>query len=526
MPYYIIHAGTALQKMSADGNVDTILLPNGVTVSDQRPARFALLNRTLLVANAPSRTLLFDGSIRTQLAGLAFPATKPNVAAGAGALTGAYICAYSYVIKDASGNVVVESELSPISSSITLTAQGLTISNILPSTTWGVTTRRIYRSASGGDTLYWAHDIDDNVTTSYTSAELDAGLGTTSVADLGLGTAPGSVDGERLKIVTVFKDRVWGVTNLEPDNLRFSGLRAPYAWDPDNMIRVPQVGSDEVGVNGFLARRDELGVLRLNRIYKVVGSSPDQFELIEVVEGIGTLSPDTCIVIRDVGYFLGHDGVYTWGPEGVQTITDANVRPWFTTDTYFNRSQFSKAFGRYNWRTHSYELHLPSAGQTTIDRWVQYDIDRQRWFGPHKTDAFVPTCGGQIVDANGLDIPAVGAADGYLYTQNNASKADSGSGIAYDVQTQPITGEAPDREKLFREMSVLCHEQAAGTLTITPTLNATAVAAISAPLTSPRSRLRRIGRCRLLTLRFQNSEVDQECEVYGFEIPFHILGRR
>jgi hypothetical protein len=70
--------------------------------------------------------------------------------------------------------------------------------------------------------------------------------------------------------------------------------------------------------------------------------------LVKVVDGKGTVSPDTCKVIRDVGYFLSDDGVYTWSSEGVNSITDDTVRPWFTTDTYFNRAKFSMSFAEYD----------------------------------------------------------------------------------------------------------------------------------------------------------------------------------
>lgn len=526
MPYYIVHAGNKIQKIGTDGSVADVSLPAGVVIATDRPARFALLNKTILVANAPSRTLLFDGGLNAHLASIAAPTVAPSVAGGTGGLVGAYFCAYSFAIKDVNGNVICESPLSPISASITLSTQGLAITAIQQSGSYGVTTRRIYRSASGGDTLYWAQDIDDNVSSSTTSAELDAALGTESVANLGLGNAPGSTDADRLKLVTVWKDRVWGVSNTEPDNLRYSGNRSPYAWLGTQMISVPPVGDDEVGVNGFLARRDELGVLKLGSVHKIIGATPDEFERLGVAEHIGCIAPDTCVVIRDVGYFLGADGVYTWGPEGLQSISDEQVRPWFTTDTTFNRSAFLNAFARYNWRTHSFELHLPSAGQTDIDLWVQYDIARKRWFGPHATLAMLPTSGGEIMDANSLMIPAVGSEDGYLWTQDNDEILDGEYEIVFDVETQPYTENAPDIDKLFKEISLINKNHEEGWVAITPIVDKDEQTEILAPLSQNRTRLRRIGNGKRLTMRFYNDGFDEDCEIHGFEVPFTVTGRR
>jgi hypothetical protein len=526
MPYYLVHAGSKLQKIASGGNVTDVTLPEGVTIDASIPARFTLLNKTLLVSNAPSRTLLFDGGLTAHLAGLTPPDTKPTVTTGAGTLTGDYFCAFSYAIKDAAGNIIVESDLSPISSVQTLAAQGLAISVLSLSDDASVTTRRIYRSASGGDTLYWAADIDDNLTTTYTSTELDAALGTESIANIGLGAVPGATSADRLKLSVTWKDRVWGVSDLNPDDLRFSGSRMPYAWDADNYIPIPPVGEDTVGVNGFLGRRDELGVLKLNRLCKVVGSDPDEFQLIVVQEGTGTIGSGTCIVIRDIGYFLSHDGVYSWGPEGVQSISDAQVRTWFTTDQFFNRAEFHNAFARYNWRTHSYELHLPAAGQTNINLWVQYDIARKQWFGPHKTYAFLPTSGGQVQDDDGLPIPAVGSDAGYLWLQNNAETMDGNYEIPFDVMTQPYSQGAPDKHKLFHEPSMINKNQSSGFFQVWAMIDDENQAMFLVPQDRSRTRCRRLGNGRLMVLEFIHDTLYEDCELYGVEIPITITGRR
>lgn len=526
MPYYLVHAGNALQKIDSDGNVTNVALPDGVTIDATRPARFTLLNKTLLVSNAPSRTLLFDGGLTAHLAGLIPPVAAPAVAVGVGTLIGDYFCAYSFAIKDADGNIIVESDLSPVSAVQTLATEGLALSGIGVSDDAQVTTRRIYRSASGGDALYWAQDIDDNTTTVALSTEVDSALGTETIANIGLGAVPGSTSADRLKLSVTWKDRVWGVSDTNPDDLRFSGARLPYAWDPDNYIPIPPVGEDLVGVNGFLARRDELGVLKLNRLCKVVGSTPDEFVLIVVQEGTGTIASGSCIVIRDIGYFLAHDGVYAWGPEGLTNISDAQVRPWFVTDLFFNRQLFSTAVARYNWRTHSYELHLPSIGQTNLDLWVQYDIARKQWFGPHKTIAFVPASGGQISDDNGLLIPAVGSLAGHLWLQDNGEIMDGNYEIALDVMTQPYTEGAADVHKLFHELSVINKSQGSGFIEIQSILDLSVQASFLVPQDRNRSRCRRIGPGRLLTLRFKHDTLYEDCEVYALEVPFTILGRR
>ena len=73
-----------------------------------------------------------------------------------------------------------------------------------------------------------------------------------------------------------------------------------------------------------------------------------------VAEGVGPQSHDAIVIIRDVAYFLGGDGVYIWGPEGLTNISRDTVNPWFASDTYFNRSKYSIAWAYWNQLLDSY----------------------------------------------------------------------------------------------------------------------------------------------------------------------------
>lgn len=533
MPFYIVHAGTALKKCDVYGTLSAIALPAGVTVVATRPTRMAMLDKIIFLANAPSVNLVIDGTVTANLAGLTAPAAAPTVAAGAaGVLNGAYYAAFTYAIKVA-GKIVAESPLSPSSAqSPTLANQKLAVGNITASVQAGVNCRRVYRSSSGGgagaSTLYWAHDIDDNATLTYASNEADADLDLLPVSLSDLGNAPGTTAADRLTLVVEWKDRLWGVSNLETDNLRYSGEKKPYAWKSTNMIPIGPVGEDALGITGFIRRRDELGVGRKRVLWKIVGSNPDEFRRIKVVEGVGIVAADSIQVVRDIGYFLAEDGVYTWGPDGVKSISDTQVRPWFTTDTYFNRALFSSAFSRYNPKWGTYELHLAAAGSTSIDRWVVYDIQRGVWFGPHKTAEFTPSCGALLEDPNGLSLMVQGGTDGVIWRMDRTVFSDGASAIDFDVKVRHVC-KTPDIDKYFGEMALLVKDVGGGTLTITPTVGPLDTAAspdITHSLDLHRGRLRRLGCGRVLDLRFRNQEVGQEVEIYGYEIPWHELGRR
>jgi len=532
MPFYLMHAGTALQKVSTSGSFYTLSLPGGVTLVSTRRARFALLDRWIIVTNAVSRNIKFDAAdLSASLLNIAAPAAALTAAAGAaGDLDGEYRWVFTYAIK-AGGVVICESPFSPVSDPLTLSSQQADLSNVTVSPTSGVNCRRIYRTTNGGSEYYLAGEIDDNTATTATDATSDYDLALVSAVN-DLGNPPGTDDTDRLRLITSWKDRLWGAgdTNASRDFVYFSGNRKVWGWNGNNVLAIKPVGEDEYGVTGFMARRDELGITKRRALWKVIGNSPDDYQLIKVAEGVGGVSSDAAIVVRDRGYFLGEDGFYEWGPEGVKSLTHDTVHPWFTTDTYFNRALFGSAFAKWNPLFDTIELHLAAAGSSAIDRWVSYDIRRGFWLGPHKTDAFTPTFGGLMNDANDIPVPMLASSDGYLYRQNAGTFNDDATAIALDVQTAFHSMDTPDIDKYFGELAVIAREESAGTLVVTPSvgdLDASAGAAIAHVLSGVgRRRHRRLGTGRFVQLRFQNGESGQRVEIYGYEIPFHELGRR
>lgn len=535
MAFHLAHAGDKLYKIASDGTALELSLPAGVTLSTTRRARFAILGRNVIMVHAPSRNLLIDPNLVVRLLTPSAPLTAPSVAnGGAGSLTGTYRYRVSFVIT--SGDVVyAESGLSPISEAIVMTADHVDLSAIPLSTDTGVNGRRIYRTAADGEDYFLVATIANNTATTYSDNNTDEEISLLPAeTDLG-GDVPGSTDASWFEAVVSWKDRLWANANDFPDRVHYSGNKRPYAWAEDAYLTAQPEGRDLEGVTGYAPRRDELGIGKRRQLWKVIGTSPETFQMIQVQEGVGIWAPESCVVIRDEAYFLAEDGVYKWGPGGLMNLSRDKVHPWFTRDDTFNRTLFSSAFAVWNQRTDAYELHLAAAGSTDIDRWVSLDLKQLAqgnlvWLGPHKTAAFVPTCAAVLEDDDGLVAPYLGAASGKVYKQNSDTFSDDGSAIDFDVTGKFHSWGDPDRTHYFGELSVHSRIEAAGTLTITPRvgrLDAVEQPAISHDLTLGRQRLRRIGVGPMAQLRFRNNENNQRVELYAYEIdPVNELGRR
>jgi hypothetical protein len=534
MAYYITVAGGTVYKITTAGVATALTLPTGITIDTTRPARMAILNEKVVIVNAPNRSIWVDriGTIRPL--GLTAPASPVVVSGtGSGTLSGTYKVRYTFKVYDPDTHALLqESPMSPLSNATTITSQLLLASGvgISPDT---ISARGMYRTVTGGSAIVfpWA-DLEGNIVTSYADDISDSNLSLTPAPDE-LGNPPGSQVGTYMTLITEWKGFLWGVGDKDPDTIRRSASGLIYAWPFAGAYNIEPVRADQYGITGLISRRDELGICKRNIIWKMVGSDPDTFELVKVRDskGRGCYAPDSVVVVDNVGYFLGGDGVYTWGADGVDSISDVKVRNWFASDTYFNRAQYPNAFAKYNSRYHGYELHLAAAGSTNIDRWVFYDIARKTWWGPHLTDAFTPTMAGEIIDANGIVIPVIGSSVGHIWQQNQAGFIEGVHDIPLDLISAFHNSATPDMEKLWGRLSLISKiETNAGNMAIavkTGGLDATSTYSLAPDLRKGREKFRILGPGRMLNLQITETTASQGCELYGYEVsPVHELGRR
>lgn len=529
MAFYLAHAGTKIQKVTIAGEVSDLTLFGSVTMSSTRKTRFAVLKDSVLAVHGPSLNLRVRTSdLVTRPLSITTPASAPSAAAGAaGVLTGVYQYKVGYTERDGS-TLISESPLSS-AVSVTLAAQRGSLTSVPVSSDTGVTDRRIYRTTAGGSTFFPLTYIADNTTTTLTDNTADASLGTTA-ADTDLGNPPGTTTADYLLLMVAWKNRLWAVPSTSVDDVLYTGIDKWYAWASSNYLTINPKGQGTSGVTAFIPRRDVLGVAKRRMLVQIVGTSASTYQVINVSNGVGVFAPDSVVVIRDTAYFLSEDGPYSWGPEGLIPLASDRVSAWFSTDTYFTRARFANAYGVWNQREDTYELYLAGAGYATENCWVSYDLQRKTWLGPHKSDAFTPTATALLEDSDGRSFNVRGSSAGTLYRANDASFLDDAStAIDYDVTTCSHSGGEPGYTKYFGQPTILTRPQAAGTLTVTPTvgvIGASAGTAMSHDLTTGRQTLSRIGVGELASLRFRHSTADQDCQVLGYEIPVSIVGRR
>lgn len=472
MAFYLVQSDSKLFKVDTAGGAVELALPAGVTMSAARRARFAILDRTILMTTAPSVNLLIDANLNITILAPRTPSVAPSVAAGAaGVLIGSFRYVYTYAIMS---GTVVKSESGPSDASLdlSLNSQQGSLSNIGVSTDPGVNARRIYRTLNGGNLFFLVGTIADNATTVFTDNMTDEEASASEELDEDLGGPPGTTPADYIEEITVWKDRAWALTHNKPDRAYFSGNGVPWAWSELNYLPVKPVGADLAGGTAFAKRRDELGIGKRRRLMKVIGQGDEDgdgvvdFEIIGISEEVGIWSPESVVIIRDHAFFQAEDGVYRWGPDGVVPLSRDSVHPWFTNDDTFNRAMFPYSFGSYNQARDGYQLFLAPAGSEAFTHWVLYDLKLGKWFGPHKTSGLVPTCANVFEDNDGLVVPVLGAADGIIYKMNQAAFRDGAAAIDMRVLGKHHSQADPESTKYWGWMSVFTKAESAGALTV------------------------------------------------------------
>ena len=540
MASYLAQVGTNLWKVTIGGVATQITLPANIALTgSSNPCRFCVFTGgatpIIVVVNGGTHDFYIDWTGVARKVQISAPATAPALTAGTGAgLTGVYKVAVSFKIKDANGMTIQESAIGPISlGSASLVNQSLALSSITVSSEPTVNARGIYRTLSGGTTLYPWFDLDDNTTLTDDRTGADSSLSLLP-ANSNQNSAPPD-----LKLIAQWNDALWGVPRIKPDSVRWTEPRNFFSWSVTNELIAAPAGVDLNGITALIPRRNDLGVAKRKRFYHITGFSDNTYQRTGISETIGCVSAESVVVNRNIAYFMGERGIVQWDDEGIRYISDEQVRDWFQTDTFFNRTLFPSSQGRYNPDTDSIEWTVALVGSSTLDHWIAFQLPTRTWMGPHKTDAFTPSCfangsefRGSISDTNQLPLCVMGGSNGVIYKRDTTRADDDGTAVAMSVDLPTLSGNEPDLNKVWGNITIHTRLEQQGLITLTPT-----VGDLSNPAGQPsvhdlrkeRELMPRpdsgVGRYLQLTLAHSSLSGEQP-RIYGIEIPYTYLGRR
>ena len=243
---------------------------------------------------------------------------------------------------------------------------------------------KVYRTIADGGTFYLQGTYDKTATKI-----------TDNTGDSSLGDPIGAVGrpDPTATLVETWKQRLWiaGISNLsEGADTGLDAANRIYFSRANNPETVPEdyylaIADSEAEVKALAVMSDSLYVLTRKKIFEVLGSTPDSFDLGETLATVGTVAPASVAVGDEGIYYVSYSGVYLFKVNSRKVSENID---WVFSDggdiwnSAFSRQQIESAKGTY-WNGYYY---LAIGGYVLV-----YDPQAKRWHRRTRAASFLWT---------------------------------------------------------------------------------------------------------------------------------------
>lgn len=400
-----------------------------------------LNDTTLWMYIADDAVMRKDNGTTAQAWGIIAPTATPVIVAGvAGSLTGDYRVRYTYIRKVGTA-LVSESNPSPVSAAVTLAAQVLDISSLVPSTDGQITHYRIYRTAAGGNTYLFDQDVAI-AAVSATSTQADTALGGELETDND-GPPLCSWVFEHQESLFLCRDAA------NPHYLWWSKRFRPDEVPPDNFLEIGNPNDPLLCGLSFAG----MGAV-FNRLtkYRILGNVTSGFTAVEAPSHRGTPAYNAVIKSEYGIIFPARDGIFMTNLSSVDVELSDAIEPLFFGETkndmapidwsYADKMSAAVYKGRY------YLSYVSTASTTgEPDYMAVYSNDTKKWyFYTHPVRSL-------LVEED-VDALVGGGQSGRSVVLEDGS-SDEGSDVTLTVDTKDYVGEeGPNTPKIFHRVRV------------------------------------------------------------------------
>lgn len=380
---------------------------------------------------------------------------------GAGNLLGDYSWKITYV-----NSASVEGNPSDPFATFVLTSKigRLTSLPVAPQS-WGVSSRRLYRTVTSGATWFRVATISDNTTTTYDDNIADSSLGTAAPTDKGVPP--------KYSTIIYFQNRLWMNDTDNPGFVWYTDLNEPYTVGSTNFIIVGDQSSDFV--TGFAVINNTLAIFCQQNIYLLYhpDTTPANWQILKSRSPFTSKSPYGHYIYNNMIGFpaMQNDkfvGFASLSGEGLSTNTTflsvGNISSFLKSDPiepdmFDVQTAYVGNISSIVYKNGIYISLTKASGNTTNNRIYYVDISPDNTDGP-KSEPWVPFSGinaAQFVVYAGDLYWGSSTANGYLYKQTDGVYNDDGSAINSYYWTKEFVGYKGEEsnEKDFRFSNIL-----------------------------------------------------------------------
>jgi len=167
-------------------------------------------------------------------------------------------------------------------------------------------------------------------------------------------------------------------------------------------------------------------ILKNSEVWLMVGDTPIDYKLYPISFRIGCPAPKT-LTTAEVGFEIGEDvkrNVAMWiSHQGPVMFDGAIVHPIKGIEIFFDPNEagsinfdvFNKSQSWFDSTNNEWNVLIPTGASTDLNKWLVYDVIRQRWFEKNTNLGTAITCGIHSIATTGDQFIYGGASDGRIY---------------------------------------------------------------------------------------------------------------
>lgn len=466
--------------------------------------------------STPRRVLRVDPSTippTVTFLGIASPtgATVDNATAG-GSMT---VGTYSYKVTFYNSTIGQESNPSPVSGGVTLTAgnQQVSLTSIPVSSDTQVNRRRLYRTTVNGGIWLYLGEITDNTTTTYTDNIPDSSLGI-AIEETGNGVPPA------LHKLADYKGHIFGST-ISSSRLWFSGQGKPGSFDSNDFRDLTDSAGAITAIVKFLG---QLIIFKSESIWIVTGEDRNTFIVTKQLSGIGTENQHNIIFNpeKNILMFIYQQSIFAY--DGT-SIVEMSSPIKAMLNSYSSSSLNLYSTGVFYQKKNLCLWFMYTGSVSSI---LAYDNKLDQWM----TRGYASSSAQRGVTNFDYGKIYIGGTDGYV-RQLDTGTSDDGTAIVCEAIDRAIPRDLADAtQKNFFEVEVFFAPNT-GSVVVSYKLNTpsetagdfTTIGTIdtSAAKGSARLRFNAIG--QRIYLRFYESSTTNTVVLRGWHVFYKVLGR-
>lgn len=259
-------------------------------------------------------------------------------------------------------------------------------------------------------------------------------------------------------VCTTHLNRIWTNDKTNKDRLHYSASGSHTDWNgasDSGALDIRPGDGDPEGITAIFAYKGQMFVGKKNKLYRVVGDSPENFQVLDVSTGLGVESQGSIAPVdNDDVFYVSSKGVHTVATTSsygdfLSAFLSAKIQPTFNE---FSRGLLRECQAVYNPSINSVAFTFGSGSATDNNQLWLYNVITKEWYRWPDVSCTA------LINYEIGDRPhiLIGTSDGRIIRTQNGTYTDFGSrAIPYRIKTGTIyVDNNPLSVKMFKRFNL------------------------------------------------------------------------